>query len=229
MRVWHKTVNELLPWQYPIIDRVCRTAAKAKAAAVAALFIDNGVEHTVEQDRILHAGLLARKTNDMMVGNARFSVDPEHGVDPLAPSAPLDTQHIGFAHFGTRFAPRTTILGKIKGRDTRFIEDDDLLFTGSDTCMRFARHTLTLKKRFIQPIRGAKRQQGCWGCFGLLGCPKGLGERAKKFASRCHLLNPCVHHVDEIRLGFEGSVFAEVRLEGVAHGCIDVGLRCMAL
>lgn len=218
-----------MPRQHPVVDCLRRTTPKTEATAVAPLFIDDGVEHAVEQDRILHARLFARKTDHMMVRDARFGIDPEHGIDPLASATPLDAQHIGFTRLGTRFAPCTAVFRKVQCRDARFIENDDLFFTGSDTCMRFTRHTLTLKKRFILPIRGTKRQQGCWGCFGLLNRPEGLGKRAKKFASRCHLLNPFVHHVDEVRFGFEGTIFAKVRLEGITHNGIDIGLWCVAL
>ncbi len=162
----------------------------------------------------------------MMVGNTRFGVDPKHRIDPFTPPAAFDTQHIGFAYLGTRFTPCAAVFRKIKCWNARIVQNNDLLFTGSDTCFGLARHTLTLKKRFILSIRGTKHQ---WRCLGLLSRPEGPGERAKKFASRCHLLYPCVHHIDEVRLGFESIIFAEVWLEGVTHNGIDVGLRCVAL
>lgn len=156
-----------------------RTSSQAKTASVALIFVDHRVEHTIEQDRILHAGLFAGEAYHTVVCHAPFRLDAHAGIDPLAAVTALNAEDIRLAYFGTRFTKGTTVDREIERRHSVTVEDDDLLFTGSDACFGCACHTLTLKKRFIQSIRGAHHQ----GCFLVWGrCPEGRSEGSEEIS-----------------------------------------------
>jgi hypothetical protein len=85
--------------------------------------------------------------------NASIRIDPKHRVDPLTSLAALETQYLPITRIGTRFAKGATVVGKIECRYAVLIQNDNLLFTGSDAGFGSTRNALTLKKRFIQAVR----------------------------------------------------------------------------
>jgi hypothetical protein len=167
---------------------------RCKTASIALVLINDGIEHTVKQNRILHAWLLAREANHTVVRHAPFSLDTKTGIDPLTPFAALDAEHVVIACIGTRFTKCTSVGRKIERRNTRFIQDNNLLFTGSYACFGGTRNALTLKKRFVFGVRGAHHK----GRLLRYRCPKGRGEGSEKLSPRCHLLNSRVHDINQV-------------------------------
>ena len=212
---------------------MCRAARHTIAASRTFRFIYDRIEHPVKEYRIIDTWLFARKTNDAMVRNTAFYRNTKICIDDLRRMAMIQTQDCAGTCDRTRFAKSTSRFAEVEHRGFVCPNENNLLFTRSDTSLAFAGRALALKKRFSEAIRRSDNQilpQSLGRLRGLTADQiSRLTKRSEKVATRCHLFNAVVHRICQAGMCFQNITFTKITLESVTDDSICIGLRRMTL